>query len=307
MGEQFEPAEESLQMGESEENTVASRASTLLDILLDEDIENQIPTLQSIVEDITNHELYDPETYNMGNLHRELASIAERAVGTRMMLEQLQHMEDTTDNREKFNHTESTYNDISFSFVNVGEYIAEAYEDLFSQLNQAMEQAMAEEEDVPIRELSIAETTLQRIEYTQQHIDQAKVKCSVCLEDFVLRDSLQQCPQCSQLFHEHCILGCLRSSCTCPLCRYDLDKYGVDNDNFHSSNDMTSDGDIVTNGITNNNVHEEEILNNSSNANGDVNGNVNGMVGPNRDTIMVTLITMSSHLLIRSIMGWLHF
>ena len=75
----------------------------------------------------------------------------------------------------------------------------------------------------PQRDISIEQTALQRTEYTQQHKDQGKVSCSVCLDDYVMRESLQQCPQCSQLFHEHCILdNLMRSRDACPLCRYDL-------------------------------------------------------------------------------------
>ena len=73
------------------------------------------------------------------------------------------------------------------------------------------------------REPSINDTTFQRTEYTQQHIDEEKVKCSICFDDFVLGENLVQCPQCSHLFHEHCILFNIKSrNHTCPLCRYNL-------------------------------------------------------------------------------------
>ena len=70
---------------------------------------------------------------------------------------------------------------------------------------------------------SLEETTLQRREYTQQHIDQNKVECCVCFDQFALRENLQQCPRCFQLFHTHCILeNLMRARTTCPLCRNDL-------------------------------------------------------------------------------------
>ncbi|KAK2978238.1 hypothetical protein RJ640_024271 [Escallonia rubra] len=42
--------------------------------------------------------------------------------------------------------------------------------------------------------------------------------CSICHEDFVLRDMVNRLP-CSHIFHTRCILGWLKRSNTCPLCR----------------------------------------------------------------------------------------
>ena len=61
-----------------------------------------------------------------------------------------------------------------------------------------------------------------RVKFTQQHIDEGKKDCSVCLKDYVLEQNLVQCPKCSQLFHEDCILRNLRTISTCPQCRYEL-------------------------------------------------------------------------------------
>ena len=60
------------------------------------------------------------------------------------------------------------------------------------------------------------------VNFSQEHIDAGKVNCCVCLEDYVLEQSLVQCPQCTQLFHVHCIRRHLKSRRTCPLCRYDF-------------------------------------------------------------------------------------
>ena len=63
---------------------------------------------------------------------------------------------------------------------------------------------------------------LDRVTFSQEHIDAGKVNCCVCLRDYVLERRLVQCPQCTQLFHAHCIRKNLKVSDKCPLCRYDF-------------------------------------------------------------------------------------
>ncbi|KAK3042251.1 hypothetical protein RJ639_001846 [Escallonia herrerae] len=47
--------------------------------------------------------------------------------------------------------------------------------------------------------------------------------CSICHEDFVLRDMVNRLP-CSHIFHTRCILRWLKRSNTCPLCRSKVHK-----------------------------------------------------------------------------------
>ena len=85
-----------------------------------------------------------------------------------------------------------------------------------------VESLQVREERTARSRVNIQNIRIQRVKYTQQHIEEGKKNCSVCLEDYVLEQKLVQCPRCSQLFHEHCILANLESSHTCPLCRYEF-------------------------------------------------------------------------------------
>ncbi|KAG6630421.1 hypothetical protein I3843_13G014800 [Carya illinoinensis] len=43
--------------------------------------------------------------------------------------------------------------------------------------------------------------------------------CSICLSDYLPRDTIRSIPDCHHYFHANCIDEWLRMSATCPLCR----------------------------------------------------------------------------------------
>ncbi|KAA0202527.1 hypothetical protein HAZT_HAZT009879 [Hyalella azteca] len=47
---------------------------------------------------------------------------------------------------------------------------------------------------------------------------QNKMQCSVCMEDFVLSESVKKL-RCDHFFHEPCITPWLKMHATCPVCR----------------------------------------------------------------------------------------
>ncbi|KAE8668916.1 NEP1-interacting protein 1 [Hibiscus syriacus] len=49
-----------------------------------------------------------------------------------------------------------------------------------------------------------------------------KVSCSVCLQDFQLRETVRSLPECHHMFHLPCIDKWLLNHASCPLCRRDL-------------------------------------------------------------------------------------
>lgn len=58
------------------------------------------------------------------------------------------------------------------------------------------------------------------VEVTDQQVD-AKLQCSVCWEDFVLKECVRQLP-CQHIYHEPCIRPWLELHGTCPICRQNL-------------------------------------------------------------------------------------
>lgn len=67
------------------------------------------------------------------------------------------------------------------------------------------------------------------VEVTDEQVD-AKLQCSVCWEDFILKESVRQLP-CLHIYHELCIRPWLELHGTCPICRQNL-----------STGDNTNDG-----------------------------------------------------------------
>ncbi|KAF5304367.1 hypothetical protein FQA39_LY09746 [Lamprigera yunnana] len=67
------------------------------------------------------------------------------------------------------------------------------------------------------------------VEVTDQQVN-AKLQCSVCWEDFILKECVRQLP-CQHIYHEPCIRPWLELHGTCPICRQNL-----------SSNDNSNDG-----------------------------------------------------------------
>ena len=55
---------------------------------------------------------------------------------------------------------------------------------------------------------------------TQQHLDEKKDQCSVCMENYKLGEEVMKCPNCKNLIHDDCIRGWLAGNETCPLCRH---------------------------------------------------------------------------------------
>ncbi|KAG5676158.1 hypothetical protein PVAND_006007 [Polypedilum vanderplanki] len=69
-----------------------------------------------------------------------------------------------------------------------------------------------------------------KCEITQEQVN-SKLQCSVCWEDFQLKETVRQLP-CSHVYHEDCILPWLNLHGTCPVCRKSL----VSEEDSNSSN-----------------------------------------------------------------------
>ena len=229
-----------------------------------DDLENKIPSLRSDIDYYMNHRYYETRfgleryVWLLDKVERYLATVKRG----------LQVLRKGEDSFSLLEPLIELYDDIPLIISEIRESVSIVGEFILSQLdrflnareNAAIQQAMADAVDVPVRELSLEETTLQSTEYTQKHIDEAKVNCSVCLEDYVLKQKLQQCPQCSQLFHEHCMVSHLKTRHSCPLCRYELERNVVDTDtnNGDNSNDDNSSNN-------HNNTKNDSFSNNSNN------------------------------------------
>ena len=212
--------------GRRGQTTVMAAASTLLCEIHTSDIKNLISIYKTRAEEIINHELYDPEAYELEGIAQELSDME---VNLRWVIDELEFLEDMMDNtavKEKMRNVQSSYDLIKSTFTHIPGYVTTAWFHLNEEIEAvaAAQQDMVEETEAPVTALSIEETTLKSIEFKQEHIDQGRVDCSVCLDAFKLTVNLQQCPQCKQFFHEHCILQNLQSWQTCPLCRYNHEK-----------------------------------------------------------------------------------
>mmetsp|Transcript_26050 Transcript_26050/g.39430 ORF Transcript_26050/g.39430 Transcript_26050/m.39430 type:complete len:420 (+) Transcript_26050:154-1413(+) len=62
-------------------------------------------------------------------------------------------------------------------------------------------------------------------------VDENNRTCCICLEKNNIGDRVKRLP-CAHIFHEDCILGWLRKTCTCPVCRYELE---TDNRQYEQS------------------------------------------------------------------------
>lgn len=63
-----------------------------------------------------------------------------------------------------------------------------------------------------------------------------KLQCSVCWEDFQLRENVRQLP-CTHIYHEPCIRPWLELHGTCPICRQNLVN---DQSNSENSQEQTT-------------------------------------------------------------------
>ena len=91
------------------------------------------------------------------------------------------------------------------------------------------------EQEINRREPTIDETILSMVEVTQQHLDEEKESCSICLEEYTVGEACLMCPQCQGIQHTHCMLRSLKSHNTCPLCRLHVIKNNV---NLNMRNDF---------------------------------------------------------------------
>lgn len=58
------------------------------------------------------------------------------------------------------------------------------------------------------------------VEVTEPQVN-SKLQCSVCWEDFSLKEKVRQLP-CQHVYHEPCIRPWLELHGTCPICRQNL-------------------------------------------------------------------------------------
>ncbi|CAH1112069.1 unnamed protein product [Psylliodes chrysocephalus] len=76
------------------------------------------------------------------------------------------------------------------------------------------------------------------VEVTEEQVS-AKLQCSVCWEDFQLRENVRQLP-CLHIYHEPCIRPWLELHGTCPICRQNLGN----NEQTNSDNSQDSGGNF---------------------------------------------------------------
>lgn len=72
---------------------------------------------------------------------------------------------------------------------------------------------------------------LPQVEISEEQVC-SKLQCSVCWEDFQLKETVYQLP-CQHVYHETCIRPWLELHGTCPICRQ----------NLGSSDQSNTDGD----------------------------------------------------------------
>jgi len=103
-----------------------------------------------------------------------------------------------------------------FFMGNPGDYAwgREGLDQIVTQLLNQMDNAGPP----PLDQEKIAE--IPKCEIVQEQVD-SKLQCSVCWEDFQLKEIVRQLP-CSHVYHEPCILPWLKIHGTCPICRKSL-------------------------------------------------------------------------------------
>lgn len=77
------------------------------------------------------------------------------------------------------------------------------------------------------------------VEVTEEQVN-SKLQCSVCWEDFVLKENVRQLP-CQHVYHEICIRPWLELHGTCPICRQNLGSDEPPNDGIQHT-DPTNPG-----------------------------------------------------------------
>lgn len=71
---------------------------------------------------------------------------------------------------------------------------------------------------------------------TEQQVS-LKIQCSVCWEDFQLKEDVRQLP-CTHIYHDPCIRPWLELHGTCPICRQNL----VNPDNPSNDSNQSASG-----------------------------------------------------------------
>ncbi|KAF9348415.1 hypothetical protein BGX34_002497 [Mortierella sp. NVP85] len=75
---------------------------------------------------------------------------------------------------------------------------------------------------------------------TREELD-AKTECSVCKDEFVKEDNCLQL-KCNHIFHEDCIKPWLKTSATCPTCRYAVVPQERNDNEEESEEDVRPEG-----------------------------------------------------------------
>ena len=130
---------------------------------------------------------------------------------------------------------DNAWEEISRLFVNYMEYsnwlntVADLLHEIVHQQENDDDEfnqiPFLDEDEEDLRATPAAsDTNLLTMQHTQEDIDKGKGHCTVCLEDFVAKVSLLECPGCHKCFHEQCILKSLRRGNVCALCRCQLMK-----------------------------------------------------------------------------------
>ncbi|GAA5986467.1 hypothetical protein JCM10908_003765 [Rhodotorula pacifica] len=104
--------------------------------------------------------------------------------------------------------------------ANAGDYVWGSEANFQQLLNDLMEQAAGRAGPQPAPDDMIEK--LPRLKINQQVLDMDSITtCGVCLDAFQLEDAAVALP-CKHLYHEDCLVPWLKTSGTCPICRYAL-------------------------------------------------------------------------------------
>jgi len=157
-----------------------------------------------------------------------------------------------------------------FFLGNPGDYAwgREGLDTIVTQLLNQMDNAGPP----PLDQEKIAE--IPKCEIVQEQVD-SKLQCSVCWDDFQLKEEVRQLP-CSHVYHESCILPWLKLHGTCPICRKLLvpeDETSTNSTATHVANQLrlSIGGQASTSQDGNNPAMD--TTNHSSNSNENASGN----------------------------------